>query len=624
MEARARTRFDDRGIVIGEGAGAARVPFLAGAMHYWRVDPRWWEPCLRAIADLGLRLVETYVPWGVHEGAGGRYEWGGRRDLGRFLDLVAEVGLGAVVRPGPHVNAELTYFGYPERVLRDPELLARGAHGAPVWFPAPPRAFPVPSYASERFREEVGRWYAAVGEIVAPRIAPAGAVVAVGVDNEAQMFFRLGAFDHDYHPDALAWWGDDDPPRRWDAADAARCIAWVRFKDTYTQRALADLSARLDAAGLDGVARFHNLPPGDPVWSDLPGVERAIGGPAGIDVYTGKGGLAALRRRALHLVGSAATLPIVPECGVGFFPWLPPLDDPGPTAAITLLGAGVRGLSFYMTVGRDRWYEPAITPHGEPGPAAGWIRALVAALAEVEWTSLRRAADVAVVVSRADARWGLASSLVDPVTPVVAEALGLGPGGAAELGRDDAAIAHRRWLDVVQRALDLAQVPYALVDEGVAPERLASFRAIVMPTFDRIDARLLETLRGLADRKHVIVLGPGTPARDELGRPLAAPLPKRIGLMRAGSLDDVAGLAEDLSALTVPPETWTVARGADVDAMALADPAGVVRVVTLLNRSAEARRFELRLPHGAALRDALGGSATAPLPPHGARLLVVD
>src|SRR5439155_11817396 len=32
---------------------------------------------------------------------------------------------------------------------------------------------------------------------IAPYLAPGGPVVAIGVDNEAQMFFRLGAYDHD-------------------------------------------------------------------------------------------------------------------------------------------------------------------------------------------------------------------------------------------------------------------------------------------------------------------------------------------------------------------------------------------------------------------------------------------
>src|SRR5262249_12720698 len=58
VEARRRTEFDDRGLRVGE----RRLPFYAGAMHYWRVPPARWDTCLRAIHGLGLTIVETYVP----------------------------------------------------------------------------------------------------------------------------------------------------------------------------------------------------------------------------------------------------------------------------------------------------------------------------------------------------------------------------------------------------------------------------------------------------------------------------------------------------------------------------------------------------------------------------------
>jgi beta-galactosidase len=628
------TAFDAGGLVVGE----RRIPFLCGAMHYWRLDPRRWEACLRAVVDLGLPLVETYVPWSVHETAAGGHDWTGARDLGRFVDLAGEIGLGVVLRVGPHCNAELTGFGYPDRVLRDADVLARAAHGGPVWMPAPPRAFPVPSYASARFRAEVGAWYRAIADVIAPRLAPAGPVVALQVDNEAQLFFRVGAYDHDYHPDAVAWWhasgGDGEPPRRWDPADAERCVAWVRFKERYVAQALGELTALLDTAGLGGVARFHNLPPGEPQWFDLPGVARAIGGPCGLDVYAGRRDLAAVKRRALYLVGSADPLPIAPEVGVGFVPWLPPItDDAGEQrdVALALVGCGVRGLSFYMAVGRDRWYDAAITPDGAPGPAAPWIRRVAAALDDLAWTSLRRAADVAVVVSRADARFGLASSWLDPVSPIVGEALGLGPGGSAELGRDDAAIAQRRWLTVVQDALDHARVPYVLVDEGCAADRLAAFRAVIVPTLGRIDAGLAATLREVAARHRIVVIGPDAPDRDELGRPLAAALPRRIGRMRAGSLDDVPGLAADLAAVAPPAAGWSVARGA-ADVMTLVDRAGEVRAAVVIHRGARAGRVEVDTPGAVVAHDAItgetvrGGDAgvTIPVAPRGVRMFVVE
>jgi len=333
VEARVRTRFDDRGLVVETPSGPQHVPFYAGAMHYWRVARASWPACLSSIAELGLTLVETYVPWGVHEVEAQRYDWKGDCDLGAFLDEAARAGLGVVLRPGPHVNAELTYFGFPERIVRDPDIQARGAHGGPVWMPAPPRTFPIPSYASAKLHEEVAEWYAAVAEVIGDRLAPDGPVVAIGVDNEAQMFFRLGTYDHDYHPDALAWWRREhpelgEPPRAWDPARAAACVAWVRFKQRYLAHALGRMAIALDASGLGGVARFHNLPPGEPWLSSLPTLETGIQGPVGVDVYSPRRDLAKVRRRGLHLAGSSQ-FPFVPEAGVGFVPWLPPIDEAG-------------------------------------------------------------------------------------------------------------------------------------------------------------------------------------------------------------------------------------------------------------------------------------------------------
>ena len=646
MEARVRTAFDDRGLIVyGLGAGAAdrALPYWAGAVHYWRIDPAHWKAALRGVADLGLPLVETPVPWSVHETASGRHDWSGRKDLGRFLDLAAEAGLGAVLRVGPQVNAELTYFGLPERILRDHELLARSSHGGPVWLPAPPRAFPVPSYASARFHDEVRSWYAAVAEVVAPRLAPDGPVVAVGIDSEAQMFFRLGAYDHDYHPDAIQWWledgGDGDAPRAWDPERADRCVRWVRFKERYLARALGRFAAALDEVGLDGVARFHNLPPGEPWWSPLPAIAAAIDGPVGVDVRASRRALPRLRRRALHVAGSQA-LALAPQVELGFTPWLPPVDtdgdrDRGRDALLTTLAAGARGFGLSMAVARDRYAGAALDERGRPLADAAWIKTLVATLKSLDWTGLVRRVPIALVLSRADARFGLASSVADPVTPVVAELLALGDGGASELGRDADAIAYRRWFAAIEDALTLAEIPYVIVDEGAPIDRLRGYGAVVAPTLTRVDRGLWRALHALVDERRVVVIGPGTPTDDELGEPLGddAHPPRRAGRIRTGSLDDLAGLAQDLAGLAgPPPDAWLVDRPDDIDCSAFADGDGRVRAVIVTSRAPGAETAELVAPDGAVLRDPFDGETfTAShgrlkvrVPARGVRLLVAS
>jgi len=631
MGAMATTWFDERGIADG----TRTLPFFAGAMHYWRVPRARWATCLKAMHAQGFTLVETYVPWRVHEPEAGALDWTGDLDLAAFLDEAKAAGLAVVLRPGPHVNAELTSFGIPDWVLADPACQARTAHDTPAWLPVPPRAFPIPSYASADFHKHVKAWYRAVAEIVKPYLgAP---VVAIGVDNEAQLFFRTGAYDLDYHPDALAWWrefsGLEDPPRAWDPSDAKRCVEWVTFKDAYIARALGDFGKLLVEVGLGEVARFHNLPPGHYGLYDLRRIQRALGGPVGIDAYTPRELFPELRRRAAACAGNADPIPIAFEVGVGFFPWFPPLDTTDdPTRErdhlLTLLAAGIRGFNMFMAVERDRYYGAAIDQHGKV--EATWLKPLLAVLSEIEWTTLRRATPIALVDMRADARFGIASSAVDPLTPVLADVIGLGPAGAAELALDRAAITARRWQTAVCRALELAQVPYAIVDETASEDELARYRAVIAPTGERIDRALWTRLRALAEHKRaVVVIGPHTPTRDELDQPLPEPLPKRMGRLKEASLDELAGLAEDLSSLAGElPETWQVERPDEVRTSVFTAPGGRIRAVFVISDADHATTAVLLADRE--LRDALSserfalkdGRVTVPMPARGVRLLV--
>jgi len=415
-------------------------------------------------------------------------------------------------------------------------------------------------------------------------------------------------------------------------------------------RALSALGGLLDEVGLGGVARFHNLPSGHHGLSDVRGIQAAIGGPVGIDAYTPRGELRELRRRAAALVGDAAPIPIAFEVGVGSSPWHPPLDDGGDPDGerdhlLTLLAAGMRGFNLFMAVERERFYGAAIDAAGAREPHAAWIRPLLDALAEVDWPSLRRRAAIALIDTRADARFGIASSVIDPMTPVIAEAVRLGPGGAAELGTDAGAIAARRWQAALAGALELAQVPYAIVGEGVTEHELARYRAIVLPTVERVDRALWHRVRAVVEaRRGILVIGPGTPVRDELDQLLDEPPPRRIGRLKEGSLEDLPGLAADLAGIAAagaptgafghgdPPDAWLIERPDEVRAMAYADAASLVRAVFVASDAARPTSAVLLAGQAKYLRDPFtseriqiaGGRATIAVPPRGVRMFVVD
>ncbi|MCP2339341.1 glycoside hydrolase family 35 protein [Actinomadura rupiterrae] len=92
---------------------------LSGALHYFRVLPEQWPQRLAMLRAMGLDTVETYLAWNLHEPEPGRFDFEGRADIGRFLDLAAEAGLDAIVRPGPYICAEWDNGGLPSWLLAD-------------------------------------------------------------------------------------------------------------------------------------------------------------------------------------------------------------------------------------------------------------------------------------------------------------------------------------------------------------------------------------------------------------------------------------------------------------------------------------------------------------------------
>src|SRR5262249_35032018 len=177
-----RVGFARGGIVIGEDV----VPLYSGSVHYWRLEREVWKAALVETKKLGVRIIDTYIPWGVHETSPGEADFGQidpRLDVTAFLRLAHELGLYAIVRPGPHINAELTFFGIPERIVWDPACQARSPQDNPVVLPMVPVAFPVPSYASEAFLSETEKWFGLVGPRLASLSYPDGPIVLCQIDN---------------------------------------------------------------------------------------------------------------------------------------------------------------------------------------------------------------------------------------------------------------------------------------------------------------------------------------------------------------------------------------------------------------------------------------------------------
>lgn len=140
------------------------IQVLSGALHYFRIHPDQWADRIRKARELGLNMIETYIPWNAHSPTRDEFLTEGMLDLGGFLDEIAAQGMYAFVRPGPYICAEWSGGGLPVWLFGSGAAVRRNE----------------PTYMAA-----VDDYYAAIAEIVVPRQVDRGGPVAlVQVENE--------------------------------------------------------------------------------------------------------------------------------------------------------------------------------------------------------------------------------------------------------------------------------------------------------------------------------------------------------------------------------------------------------------------------------------------------------
>jgi beta-galactosidase len=633
------------------------VPLLVGSVHYWQLDPAAWRPALEAVVGMGLRWVDTYVPWGVHERPDGQLDFGERDrrlDVAAFLRLAGELGLAAIVRPGPHVNAELTYFGIPERVIWDTACQARGPSGDPVVLPIVPRMFPVPSYASEAYLDEVSRYFHALGPRLAPLVSPAGPIALLQIDNEGALFFRDGPFDQDYHPDAITKYraflrekyrsldalraayagvkldkhqgeelrfSDVPPPKSLEAESAADLpyyLDWAAFHEDLLAQTFSRLCRALADAGLASVPTIHNFP----LAQQATPLNAARVGQAvdlvGFDYYHRATAtdrqIIATRTSELAVRSDALDVPAFAcEMGAGFPYFFAPLEEKD--SAFTVLAAlayGLRGYNVYMAVERDRWIGAPVDRHGRVRPFAAFWSRLSEALTRTRFFELRRAAPVRLVVPRTERRLGRILHAFGPVSGALLGVMGLGPREACiehdfGLGVLPAVDAHTL-LSAFEQALDARGVPFAAVGGEDGEIGLRGARWIVCVTSGGFGDDLWGALGQAAAGGARVTIGPTRRLRDEAMLPLGEAPPDTFELCEGsapGQVDSIVARATaelGLPCYACDPD--------GVRATVHEDERGDARVVFVLNPTADDVVARVGIGLDALWHDALDSSGS--------------
>ena len=91
---------------------------ISGAIHYFRVPREYWRDRLTKLRACGFNTVETYIAWNMHEPEEGVFDFEGMLDVEAYLSLAQELGLYAIVRPGPYICSEWDFGGLPWWLLK--------------------------------------------------------------------------------------------------------------------------------------------------------------------------------------------------------------------------------------------------------------------------------------------------------------------------------------------------------------------------------------------------------------------------------------------------------------------------------------------------------------------------
>lgn len=162
----------DESISISNGNiiidGIPRV-LLCTSLFPFRIPCEQWLQRLKSVKTLGYHAIDVYIPWNYHEIEPNIWDFSGQKNIESFLKMTREIGLYALVRPGPYICSEWDGGGIPSWVATNSKNELR--------------------QNSPRFLRHVKSWYDHIAPIIArQQYGYGGAVIMVQADNELDFY----------------------------------------------------------------------------------------------------------------------------------------------------------------------------------------------------------------------------------------------------------------------------------------------------------------------------------------------------------------------------------------------------------------------------------------------------
>lgn len=374
---------------------------ISAEIHYFRVPKRYWSICFERIKKAGFRIISSYVPWNLHEEKPGEFDFQGLdnpfKDLIVFLELAREFGFKIILRPGPWIKAEWPGGGLPKYIFSDESLIARDSRGGLLLANAGGglKAGYQPSYLHPKYLNHTKRYIGGLVEAIQNYIFPKGPVFLVQLDNEINFGGNEKIFDADYndyvvtklYPAYLEEKYENPknlplaygkvkgftgitPPTELAFKKPEQFVIyfdWLEFKGKMLKDYIDILRDRWESLGVGcmfSLTMSSSLNFSIPIpWESVRG-ERIILG-AAIDYVDDAYQVTRKLRLARSLTGYSWSSQLAIGAPQDNTDHLPATNHKHQKyLLISALAAGLKGINYYMFVGRDKWQGSALEVDG--------------------------------------------------------------------------------------------------------------------------------------------------------------------------------------------------------------------------------------------------------------------